>query len=80
MSYEERDRGRLFARITTGEMYHNSNGHPSGVAVFTTGYANIGNPWVRLHRLALFIRNCGSSQRHGLHRRRSVGEDISDAS
>ena len=53
---------------------------PSGVAVFTTGYANVGSPCVRLRRIALFIGDRGSSQRQGLHRRRSVGEDISDAS
>ena len=52
---------------------------PEGVAVFTTGYANVGSPCVCLHRMALFLGNRGSSSRPGLHRRRSVGEDISDA-
>ena len=28
MSHAERERDRLFAWITTGEMDHNSNGHP----------------------------------------------------
>ena len=34
---------------------------PEGVAVFTTGYANVGSPCVCLHRMALFIGNRGSS-------------------
>ena len=81
MSHAERDRDRLFARITTGGMYHNSNGHPRGeVAVFTTGYAHVGNSCVYLHCIALFIDNRSSSQRHDLHHWRSVREDISAAS
>jgi hypothetical protein len=61
MSHAERDRDRLFARITAGQDGSQEQRPPSRVAVFTIYYETVCSACMHLHRIALCIGDCGSS-------------------